>query len=131
IVRGQGNYLLAVKENQSALYQKVKALLDEAVLEGFKNMSHDRYQSVDGDHGRIETRTVWVSDEVKWLGEELQGKWSGLSSIVAVQCQREDLASGKSSSERRYYISSIKGASAKAMAQAVRGHWSVENRLHW
>ena len=131
IVEAEGDYVLAVKENQPTLYHKVKTLLDEAILDNFDAMRHDLFQSVDGDHGRIETRRVWMTDEVHWLGEELLGNWTGLASVVAVESQRQDMASGNTSIQRRYFISSRRSIDAKIMAQTVRGHWAVENKLHW
>jgi predicted transposase YbfD/YdcC len=131
IVEAEGNYVLAVKENQPTLHHKVKTLLDEAITDGFEGMRHDVCESVTGDHGRIETRRVWVSDQVHWLGQALLDDWRGLAAVAAVQCDRQDLATGKASSERRYFISSLKGVDAKAIAAAVRGHWAVENKLHW
>lgn len=131
IIEAEGDYVLAVKENQPTLHQKVQSLLDEAILEDFEGIKHDRHQSVDGDHGRVETRRVWMTNEVHWLGKDLLAQWPGLKSIVAVECLREEQSSGKSSCERRYFISSIATLDAAAMAKTVRGHWSVENNLHW
>lgn len=131
ITEAEGDYVLAVKENQPTLHRRVSALLDEAILDGFEGMRHDTFQSTDGGHGRVERRRVWVTDEVGWLGEELLANWPGLASVAAVECRREDLSAGKTSTERRYFISSRKALDAKAMAEAVRGHWSVENKLHW
>jgi len=131
IVEAEGDYVLALKQNQPTLHRKVTTLLDEAIVDGFDGMRHDKFESVDGDHGRIETRRVWVTDEVHWLGDELLEHWPGLASVAAVECQREDLSTGKTGTERRYFISSRKTLDAKAMAEAVRRHWSVENQLHW
>jgi predicted transposase YbfD/YdcC len=132
IVEAEGNYVLAVKENQPTLHRKVKRLLDEAIFDAFEGMRHDAFECVDGDHGRIETRRAWVTDEVRWLGEDLLANWPGLASVAAVECKREDAATGKGSVvERRYFISSLRGTDARAMAEAVRGHWAVENNLHW
>jgi predicted transposase YbfD/YdcC len=130
IVEAEGDYLLAVKENQKTLHEKVKTLLDDAILENFEGMSHDFCTCTDGDHGRIEKRKVWVTDELQWLGK-IAHDWPGLSMVVAVECQREDASSGKISTQRRYFISSGKTLDAKAMAAAVRGHWAIENNLHW
>jgi predicted transposase YbfD/YdcC len=76
---------------------------------------------------------VWVSDEVAWLGPDLLALWPGLSCLVVVESTRQDLGdlSGKVSVERRYFISSHKGIDAKLHADAIRGHWGVENGLHW
>jgi predicted transposase YbfD/YdcC len=129
IVARDADYVLAVKENQPTLHRRVKSLLDEAALENFSGLRHGFFESVDGDHGRIEKRRVWVSDELSYLGE-LAYAWPGLGSIVMVESEREVIGKG-SSKDRRYFISSLEGTDAKRMAQLIRGHWSVENSLHW
>ena len=133
VIERGGDYVLAVKANQPRLHAKVKALLDEAILDGFAGMSHGSWRAADaeGGHGRIESRRAWVTDEVRHLGDELLRQWPGLAAIAAVECERETLDSGSRSVERRYFISSRKGVDAEAIAAAVRGHWAVENKLHW
>jgi predicted transposase YbfD/YdcC len=123
------DYLLAVKQNQPALHEKVKQLLDEAVLENFAGMKHDFVQTVDGDHGRIETRRVWVTDQVQHLGESILSQWPALCSVVMVESVRE--LPDHCSVERRYFISSLQNPDAQSMATCIRGHWGIENRLHW
>ena len=132
------DYVLAVKDNQPTLHGKVKALLDEAILDRFAGMRHGYHEQTNGGHGRIETRRVWVTDEVRWLGKGLLALWPGLArgSLAVVESVREVIGSGKPPSvERRYYISSrrdgVGEAAAAAMAEAIRGHWGVENGLHW
>jgi predicted transposase YbfD/YdcC len=129
IVEAGGDYVLAVKENQPALHAKVSQLLDEAILDNFEGMTHDTVQSNDDNHGRVETRRVWVTNEVNPLGP-VKNDWAGLGSIAVVESERQMLA-GKSGVERRYFISSLKTPDARPMAAAVRGHWAVENKLHW
>jgi predicted transposase YbfD/YdcC len=129
IVEAGGDYVLAVKENQPMLHSKVAAMLDEAILEDFEGISHDSVQTSDDGHGRMESRRVWVTDEVNLLGS-LREDWPGLASVAVVESEREVLV-GKSSRDRRYFISSLKEPDAGQMAQAIRGHWAVENRLHW
>ena len=131
VVEREGDYVLAVKENQPTLHRKVKALLDEAILWSFKDMRHGRHDSTDGGHGRVERRTIWVTDELEGLGADVLGKWFGLGSVAVVESVREVMGEGRASTERRYFISSRKGNDAKAMAEAIRGHWAVENKLHW
>ena len=96
-------------------------------------LSLGRHQSADQAHGRRETRTVWVSDEVHWIQDHLGEPWPHLGSIAAVESARQDLGdlSGRATTERRYFVSSRAGTDAAAMAAAIRGHWSVENNLHW
>jgi predicted transposase YbfD/YdcC len=133
ILAGKADYVLAVKENQPALHDKVTRLLDEARLERFAGMSHGYFEQTNGGHGRIETRKVWVTDEVKWLGDDLRKLWPGLASVAMVESTRVVAggASSSSSLERHYFISSRTGTDASAMAGAIRAHWGVENRLHW
>lgn len=129
IIAKDADYVLAVKENQPTLHRQVKALLDEARLEKFEGLRHGFFESPDGDHGRIETRRVWASDELEHLGEVAYA-WPGLASVVMVESVREVIGKG-TSTDRRYFISSLPGTDAKRMAELVRGHWSVENNLHW
>lgn len=74
--------------------------------------------------------------EVSWLGEELLGLWPGLASVAVVEATRQNLGdlSGKVTTERRYFISSLNGCKpgdARRIGRAIRGHWGVENQLHW
>jgi predicted transposase YbfD/YdcC len=139
IVEAEADYVLALKENQSELHHKVETLMTEAALDQGKSgrsssdgadgkVRYDFVQTVDGDHGRIETRRILVSDEIEALGETAQD-WKGLGCVVMIQSERD--VNGKVSQERRLYISSIKGRDAGRLADLVRGHWSVENQLHW
>ena len=133
IIRQKAHYILAVKENQPTLHQKVKALLDEAILDGFAGLRHGDDEQTDSGHGRIETRRVWVTDGVEHLGQDLRAAWPGLAALAVVESTRQDLGdlSGKTSVERRYFISSHGGTDAALHAAAIRGHWGIENSLHW
>jgi predicted transposase YbfD/YdcC len=129
ILQSKGHYVLQVKKNQPTLYEKLKVLADELILENFKGVEHDYHVQVDGDHGRIETRRLWVFWNVADLGPIVK-EWPGLRSLVVVERTRE--VNGTQSVERHYYISSLdRRTRAKRMAGYVRGHWSVENNLHW
>lgn len=133
ILENGGDYVLAVKENQPALHAALRRNLDEMVLDKFAAVRHGSAQTVDGDHGRVETRRAWVTDQLDWLGESQRTRWPGLSSVAVVEAVRE-VPGEAASVERRYFISSLAGATdadAVRVAEAVRGHWSVENRLHW
>jgi predicted transposase YbfD/YdcC len=129
ILQSKGEYVLQVKENQPTLHEKLKNLMDEMILEKFKGIEHDHNMETDGGHGRIETRRVWVCWNVKDLGA-IAKEWPGLKSIVVVESTRE--MRDHTSVERHYYISSLgRRITAKRMAGYIRGHWSVENNLHW
>jgi predicted transposase YbfD/YdcC len=137
IVGKEADYLLAVKDNQPGLSQKVQSLAREAVLAQSTGrdgmLRHGYHEQSEQGHGRTETRRVWVSDDVRGLGADLRGQWKGLAAVAVVEATRQDLGdlSGKVSVERRHYITSLKGCDAKRIGQLIRGHWGVENRLHW
>lgn len=126
IVDKQGHYVLGLKANQQALYEDVKMYLDDSVRQGFSG-EHDYYETCEKGHGRIETRRTWTSSEVGWL----QGRhsWPGLSSIAAVECERD--IEGQRTLERRYFISSHSGRCAQRLGVLIRNHWRVEAQLHW
>jgi predicted transposase YbfD/YdcC len=129
ILEGQADYVLQVKENQPTLHEKQKNLMDEMILEKFKGVEHDYHVEVDAGHGRVETRRVWVCWNIQDLGP-IANQWPGLKSLVVVESTRE--MGDHKSTERHYYISSLdRRTRAKRMAGYIRGHWSVENNLHW
>ena len=107
--------------------------MDEAILDGFKGMRHGFSEQTGKGHGRIETRRVWVTNEVNWLGQDLLEQWPGLASVGVIERTCQDLGdlSGKVTTERSYFISSHPGTDAAMMAQGIRSHWGVENGLHW
>jgi len=127
IVRGGGDYVIAVKGNQGHLCEQLKITLDEAILLKFDGMPHDHVQTVDADHGRVETRRLWCTSDIDWVPGAAE--WMNLNSVAVVESQRE--VAGGMSIERRYFIGSLPGDDAARWLAAVRGHWSVENRLHW
>lgn len=129
IVAGGGDYVLAVKDNQPGLARRLRADLDDLIREKFAGVPHDFHETLDGDHGRIETRRIWTTPDLGGLGEE-GARWPGLRSLAVVEAQRE-VAGHSTSIERRYYISSLDGHSARHVAETIRGHWSVENKLHY
>lgn len=130
ILDAGGRYLLQVKDNQPALHQKLQAVFTEARLERFIGWEHDYFTQTDGDHGRVETRRLWVCWDTSLLGE-LAGQWPGVKSLILVERTRQ-LDNGHSSVELSYHISSLdRRTQAKRLAQHVRGHWTVENNLHW
>lgn len=126
ILKPEADYVLALKGNQGSLYEEVEnffaALLEERTF-GYKI---SRHQSIDGEHGRIETRPYWhvnVPDDVK---EKFA--WPGLESLGMCEATRE--LNEKVSREKRYYRSRL-AVDAKRFAEAASGHWSIENSLHW
>jgi len=129
ILDADADYLLQVKDNQPTLLAKLQGVFLEARLEDFAGHISDAAQSLDGDHGRIETRRVWVLWNPEHLGA-LAKNWPGLKSLVMVERTRE--VNGKTTTEYHYYISSLDARrGAGQFLYYTRGHWSVENNLHW
>ncbi len=87
----------------------------------------DYCETLEKDHGRIEARRCWVTEEIGWL--EQKEDWKNLKSVVMVEAIREVIGKEKTV-ERRYFISSLE-ANAESALKAVRGHWAIENQLHW
>jgi len=132
-VRERGaDYVLALKGNQRSLYEEVQESFTLAEREGFQGTAHPPaadHETLNGGHGRIERRrysTIWDPEHIAYLDPE--GEWAGLRSIGMVEAERR--VGEKVTRERRYYLSSLPGQ-AQEFAEAVRGHWGIENGLHW
>lgn len=131
-IRQRGaDYLLALKENQPALYRDVADFLGEQRAAGFKDCTAGgsaAHQTTDADHGRIEVRRHWITSDIAWLRER-HPQWPGLTSIGMIEAERQE--PGKPASRQtRFYIGSI-AANAVEFAHAARQHWGIENGLHW
>lgn len=121
IVQQAGDYVLSLKGNQGKLHEDVATyftspLSPEAAI-----------VTVDGGHGRVETRAIRVTGEIAWLKE--RHDWVGLKSILAVTATRE--SNNKVTEETRYFISSLDANNPAKLEHAVRAHWAIENNLHW
>ena len=131
-----GDYVLALKSNHPQLYDDVRTFFEEAIARNFHLIEHDSTHQVDGGHRRIEVRRCWAAGDISWLAR--RDRWPGLRSIALVEAQRSedrwDEEVGERTSmnavQRRYYISSLP-ADAKRIAEAVRSHWGIENKVHW
>ena len=122
IIEQQGDYVLSLKGNQGNLHDDVKTWFTSTLAPSVGAVD------IDSGHGRIETRSVRVSNDIEWL-QERHPNWSGLRSIIAVTATRE--LKDKTETETRYFISSLDGTDPARLGKAVRAHWSVENNLHW
>jgi predicted transposase YbfD/YdcC len=158
IIEQEADYVLALKGNQSTIHQKVIEFFDEfqrpkpestpepkpkreaepkpkpapetQQKQDQKQRAWDKataaYETVDGDHGRIEIRRYWQVSDLTWLDERSQ--WKHLQSIGMVEAERH--LGTQITVERRYYLSSLASDVSK-FAHAVRGHWGIENSVHW
>jgi predicted transposase YbfD/YdcC len=126
IVDKNADYVLALKGNQGTLRDDVELFVAEQKAADFKNSRISRTEMVDADHGRIETRTTTVIHDVDWLKQ--RHRWPGLNAVVMVESVRE--IGDKQERETRFYITSLLLV-ASILAPIVRGHWAIENSLHW
>ena len=116
----------ALKRNQSGLHDDVALFVAEQKANGFKDTATSRQQTIDGDHGRIETRTTTVIEDIAWL--QARHPWPGLKTVVIVDSTRE--IGAKTERETRLYISSLT-LDAATLGPIIRSHWAIENSLHW
>ena len=137
IQEADADYVLALKGNHEVVHAEVKSFLDATLTEAAAARPAGgqparaattlaKLETVEKDHGRQETRRYYQSGELDWFAD--RAKWEGLKSVGLVEAERE--VRGKVTVERRYYLSSLPVAVA-TFAKAVRGHWAVENSLHW
>lgn len=126
IIDQKADYVLALKGNQNTLHSDVMLFVDEQKARSFADSKSSRHESVDGDHGRIETRTTTVLHDIAWL--QKRHAWPGLKTVVIVESTRE--IASRSEHETRFYISSL-DLPADQLGPIVRSHWAIENSLHW
>ncbi len=127
ILRGGGDYLLALKANRPLTHAEVDLFFADPPPGAL-----DTHETVDGEHGRIEIRRHGVCHDVAWLFSDRrypdEPRFPGLAMIGMVESEVE--RAGKIEHERRYYLCSAR-LDAESFARAVRAHWHIENRLHW
>ena len=117
---------MAVKGNQGMLLEDLTKYFEWALKDKFKQTAYTNHETIDGEHGRLERRRYWSTEDIEWVRNK--SAWKNLKSIAMVESERT--IEGVTSREKRYYISSLPG-DAKQIGEAIRGHWSIENSLHW
>jgi predicted transposase YbfD/YdcC len=134
IREADADYVLALKANQGQAYEEIKRYLDDAVARHDQTAPVHRNavplafkQTVEKDHGRLEIRRYWQSEDVGWFAGRRQ--WEDLRSVGMVESVRQ-VGRQTPTVDRRYYLSSLE-VSVERFARSVRGHWGVENSLHW
>jgi predicted transposase YbfD/YdcC len=126
IVAGGGDYVLAVKDNQPTLHAEVRQAFETALETDDPRLR--QYHDEATGHGRQERRVVWVLPAGRHVSS--RSAWKGLCSLVLVLRVVTCLVSGVETVEVQHYISSLR-PSARRLARAIRGHWGIENGLHW
>ena len=135
IIEADADYVLALKGNHETVHEEVKSFLEQIVAERTRPARGKLSQAagalgaletVEKDHGRLEIRRYYQSAELDWFAD--RAKWEGLRSVGMVEAVRQ--VGGQQTVERRYYLTSLP-LDVTTFARAVRGHWGVENKLHW
>jgi len=122
----EADYVLAVKDNQPKLAESITTFFEIGQAEGWQHTPHTYVESVEKDHGRLEVRRCWAFNQLDCLSNPQQ--WPDLKMFGVIEAERT--INGKTSCERRLYIGSI-APDATTLANAVRAHWGIENRVHW
>ncbi len=128
VVAGGGEYLVALKANQGNTYTDVVEYFDPVRQAELAQEEGAHVVTTDGDHGRVEVREHWYTNDVAWLLERQD--WPGLKGLGMVRRMRT-VKSGETSVEVHYYLSGMTQGKAERFAQGIRNHWAVENKLHW
>jgi len=125
VIDKKADYLLALKGNQGTLRNDVELFVIEQKANDFKDTTISQHQSVEGDHGRTETRRTTVIHDVQWLGD--RHKWPGLNGVIMVESLRE--IGSKIETETRFYITSSNDR-ADYLATVIRQHWTRASQFH-
>ena len=120
---------MIVAYHQPRLHDGVKDTFELGRMNGFKDIEHDYFTTVNKGHGRIETRRCWAVSDPELIGYvDEDDEWKGLGSIVMIESER--LIGQSRTQETRYYISSLPNQ-AERLLESARTHWTVENSVHW
>jgi predicted transposase YbfD/YdcC len=128
IIAAGADYVLAVKDNQPTLHEDVCQVFLDGLENDFAELEHRQHKTSDTGHGRVETRHYHVVKVPAELARK-HADFQGLKTLGMVFSERQ-VGDGPPTAETRFYISSM-DLKVRAFAQAVRGHWSIENTLHW
>lgn len=124
----EADYVLALKDNHSELRENTEAIFERIQESDFE--AENQHESVTGGHDRVETRRC-VTVDVEGRGLlDLEG-WHGLRTVAMVEQERFESGGGETTTERRYFVSSLGACDPEKILDATRTHWHIENRMHW
>ncbi|MDR2649432.1 MAG: ISAs1 family transposase [Clostridiales bacterium] len=126
ITKNGGEYAGGLKGSHELFHEEVKLYFDKETLANIRKGKKNYYTYTEKAHNRLEKRTFYLSADIGWF--EDRGLWAGLRAFICYDKTTEDLATGKKTSERWFYIASL--TDVELCADAIRGHWGVES-LHW
>lgn len=127
IIKGKGDYILIVKDNQKLLKEEIASIMKDAIAKR-RVSQYDTYQTTEQGRGRKETRVCHSFSEMLCLGKRRK-EWKGIKSIGYIENTRQ-VKGKKATVDRRYFISSLPNNAGKILYNS-RMHWGIENGLHW
>jgi predicted transposase YbfD/YdcC len=123
----KGDYVAALKKNHHLFYEEVDAFFDEETMKRIRRAGIGFFSDINKAHSKIERRNYYLSDNVKWFSGRKD--WEKLRAFICAETVLTDTSTGETTTERRFFISSVKDV--ELCAEAIRGHWAVENIFHW
>lgn len=126
IVKKGGDYVGGLKGNQGILHTEAKATFTEDVLASLKD-TDAYYETSEKAHGKVEIRRFYIKKAKHRFNGVVE--WQNLRNFIYYEKYTCDIINGKENTEIRYYITSLRDV--VLCAEAVRGHWGIENKLHW
>lgn len=127
IVNAGGNYVIALKKNHKLLHNDIELFMNDTISKEL-NVKHSYARTIEKNHGRIEERQCYVTQQLGWLKQRKE--WKKLRSVIAVKTTITWYKTGKKSCGIRYYVSNM-NIGANRFLSIIRSHWSIENKLHW
>ena len=129
IVERGGDYVLQVKDNQKNLADSLREFFEQGQRAGYGSLAVAHLEETEKDHGRIETRRyLWVTD-LSWMDAKMRKAWKKLGGVGMIESVRQ--IGDTVSTFTRYAIGSSGVKTVESFAKASRGHWGIENNLHW
>lgn len=132
IIEKDGDYILALKENQGGLLDMAQYVAETELADTPQKelVTQSRYtQTLEKDHGRIEKWECWLFPD--FADEAIRRQWAGISGAALICSTRTMISTGETSTALRWYIYSNKLLTATEMPDLQRKHWRIENNLHW
>jgi len=122
-----GDYVAPIKKNHQIAYEEIDLYFSKEKLEEIRKAGQGFVTSLDKAHSKKEQRNFYLSDDIKWF--EGRKGWEKLKAFICFEKIITDTSTGEVTEERRLFISSVKDV--ELCAEAIRGHWKIENILHW
>jgi len=128
IIESKADYMLAVKDNQPTLASAIEGVFEQALNDPDFTSAANYHETKEKGHGRVDVRRAWTINMDAESGAPFD-QWRNLGGLVLLETERT--IAGKTSIERRHYVTSRSDFKAKSALDAARSHWGIENRLHW